>query len=198
MIEASTSRARHMCDHAVKYLAAFFIGVKILVDKVPQKAPALRNSYGVSALYRRGRMRIVFQVRKKIANRCQPHAHHCWILAAIDHFVYFAWDKSSIEMDEMRIGCQLASDHVSKAPIVTRNLCACFGRRIAHCQNIGRAFRIIHGLTVSSARSQEYVTERPVSALLRRSEVRAHQSMNFFAACIMSNRRSEPQALTLA
>ena len=103
MVKASASRAGYVSDHAIHHLPAFLVGVEILVDEVPQKASALRNPHRISAFYRRRRLRIVFQIRKKIAHRGQSHSHHCWVLRGIDQFVNLAGNKAAIEMNIMRI-----------------------------------------------------------------------------------------------
>src|SRR6185437_14576366 len=80
MIEASATRASYVRDHAIHHLPALLIGIEVLIKKMPQKAPTLRNSYGVHAFHRRRSLRIMFQVRKKIAHRGHTNANHSRIL----------------------------------------------------------------------------------------------------------------------
>src|SRR3954471_24081792 len=101
MVEASASRSRHVRDYAIHHLPALLIGVEVLIDKVPQKAPALRDSYGVSALYRRCCLRIIFQVRKEIAHRGQTYADNRGIFRRIDEFINPARNKSAVQMNVM-------------------------------------------------------------------------------------------------
>src|SRR6185437_7340874 len=52
MIEAASPSARHMGYDAIQHLPALLVGVEILIDKMPEKAPTLGNSNGIGALYR--------------------------------------------------------------------------------------------------------------------------------------------------
>src|SRR5438270_1517146 len=118
MVEASTSRAGYVGDHAIHHLPALLVGIEVLVNKMPKKASALRDCYRINALYRRCCLRIVFQKREKIAHRCQPNFHDCWVLRGVDQLVNLARNKAAIEMKVMRIGSELPIDHVRKAPII--------------------------------------------------------------------------------
>src|SRR5438105_9254284 len=108
MVEAASSRTGNMCDLAVHHLAALFVGVEILVNEVPQKASALRNSYGIHAFHRRSGLGIIFQIGKKIPNRRQSYAHHCRILGRVDQLIYLAGNETAVEMNVMRISLKFA------------------------------------------------------------------------------------------
>ena len=103
MIEASASRPGYVRDHAIHHLTALLVGVEVLVKKVPQKASALRNSDGINTFHRRRRLRIVFQIGKKIAHRRQPHTNNCRILGCVHQFVNPAGNESGVQMHVMRI-----------------------------------------------------------------------------------------------
>src|SRR6185312_1281424 len=124
MIETAATRARHVRNHAVHNLAAFFVGVEILIKKEPQKASALGNPNGINALHWRGSLRIIFQKRKKIPDCYQPYSHHGGIFAAIHHFINLAGNETGVYMDEMWIGREFPIYHMGKTPIAARNLCA--------------------------------------------------------------------------
>src|ERR1051325_2531916 len=96
MVEASPTRAADMGNYAVHHLAALFVSVEVLVNKVPQKASALRDSHSANALHPRGSLRIVFQIGKKIAHRSQPYAHHHRILCGIHNLVNLAGQESAV------------------------------------------------------------------------------------------------------
>ena len=68
MIETASAGSGNVSDSSVHYLPALFVGVEILIEKMAEKAPALRDSDGINAMNRRGGLRIVFQVREEIAN----------------------------------------------------------------------------------------------------------------------------------
>src|SRR4029077_12807273 len=108
MIEAAPSRSRHMRDHPIHYLATLLVGVEILVKKMAEKASALRDPNGISALDRGSSLRIVFQIGKKITHCRQPDAHRPRVLRRVNQFVNLAGNNPAIEMDIMRISRELA------------------------------------------------------------------------------------------
>ncbi len=104
MIEAASARAGDVSDDAVHHLAALLVGVEILVEKMTEKPPALRNTDSVDALYRRRGLRIVFQIGEKIADRSKAEASDDGIFRFVNDLINFAGLKSAIQMNEMRIG----------------------------------------------------------------------------------------------
>jgi len=74
MIEAAAACPGDMRDDSVHHLAALFVGVEVLVEKMAEKAPTLRNAYRVNALHRCGGLRIVFQIGEEIADGGEAEA----------------------------------------------------------------------------------------------------------------------------
>src|SRR5579859_1138304 len=148
MVKASSSRACHVSDHAVHHLTTLLIGIEVLVDKVPQKAPALRNSNGIRSLHRRSGLLIVFQVGEKIANRGQSNTNNGGVLCRIDEFVNLARNKPAIEMNVMRIIFELAIHSVSKTPLGAGNRLPVSYGCISDRQYVSIVRRFIHNVTV--------------------------------------------------
>src|SRR5580704_15141210 len=104
MIETATACSADMGDHAVHHHMALLVGVEVLVKKMPQKTPALRNADRVNALHGSGCLRIIFEKGKKIAHRRESKPDNDGILCFVNDFVNLASLKSAVEMNEVSVG----------------------------------------------------------------------------------------------
>ena len=99
-------------------------------------------------------------------------------------------------MNEMSIGQQLALYGMGKAPLAARDGLPRPLGHIAHSQNVFRAGRIVGRIALSTACSQHDVPQRHVIYSLRWRKISTHQSANFLASRIMSDRSRKPQFLS--
>src|ERR1700676_445583 len=197
MIETLSAGTRHGGGDSVLHLPALLVGVEILVEKMAEKAPTLRNSDSVDALYGCRGLRIVFQIGEEIADSSQAEASDDWILPFVNDFIDFAGLKSAVEMNEMRIGREFAIQRMGETPLGARNRLARAIRRIAHRQNIFRTGGIIDRIAFSAGWSEERVTERHVFHFLRGCKIRTHETMNLFSSGIVGNRSKEPEVFSV-
>ena len=79
VIEATDARTRDVDQQAIENLAAVFIGIETLVNKMAQEAARLRNAQRVSPLRASHRGRIVFEIRDEVAYSRQAQSNHYWI-----------------------------------------------------------------------------------------------------------------------
>src|ERR1700722_4114783 len=197
MVEAAPARAGDVSDDAVHHLTALLVGVEVLVEKMAEKAPTLRNSDGIDTMNGRGGLRIVFQVGKEIAHRCKTEASDNGVFCFIDDLIDFAGLKSAVEVNEVRIGCKFAVHSVGKTPLTARNRLARSFRRVARGQNIFCTCGIVDGIAFSAGWSEERMAERHVLQFLRWREIRAHQTANFSSSRIVRDGSVEFEILAV-
>ena len=154
MIETPPARARHMCNYAVNHLTPLLVGVEVLVKKMPQESAALRNSHRIRAPHRRRSLRIVLEVRKKVADRSEPSARDRRVSCFIDDLINLAGLKTTVLVNEMRIAKELAFHSMRKAPLAASGDFPRSCLRVAYAKNVLRASRIIDWIVFSSARAQ--------------------------------------------
>ena len=117
VIEAAAAGPGNVRDHPIHHLTALLVSIEVLIKKVAEKAPALRDSDSIDPLYWSNRLRIVFEIRKKVADSRKPQAHYNRILCRIDVLIDLSWNKAIVQMDEVRIGHGLAVHLACKAPL---------------------------------------------------------------------------------
>jgi hypothetical protein len=93
LIEAAAAGAADVRPDAVKDLAAVFVGVEALIQKMPQKTAVLRDAKSQrprqmhSAQRGIGGAVSIFQKRSEVAHGGEPHTRHNGVLRAVDHLV---------------------------------------------------------------------------------------------------------------
>jgi len=163
MIEAAPACARNVGYHAVHHLPALLVRVEILIEKVPEKAPALRYAHGISSLHRSCGLRIIFQIGKKIAHGRQSHACHYRIFSRVDQFVNLAGLKATLQLDKPAF--------VSKAPFFARNRLARTIRRVTSGKDIQRARWIVYGVTLPAIWAKLEMSQWHLIPLFRWREI---------------------------
>src|SRR5260370_6849400 len=149
MVKTAAAGAGHVSDHTIHHLAALLVGVEVLIKEVAQEAPALRYPYSVNSAHRSHSLGIVFQIGEKVAHRSQSQSHHSGILGHVNQLVDLAGNKTTVEMDEMR---------VLEVPLVARNLLPGPFARVAHGEHVLRVLGINPGGTFSPRRPQKNVS----------------------------------------
>src|SRR5882724_5313557 len=136
MIETPSPGAGHMRDDAIHHPPPLLVGIEILIQEMPQESPALRNPHRIHTPHRSRGLRVVFKIRKEIADRRQPGAHNRRIFRLIYDLVNLPGLKSTVQMNEVWIVHQLPVNGMRKAPLVAEDGLPCSSRRISYRQDI--------------------------------------------------------------
>src|ERR1700733_9584164 len=94
VIELAPPRAAHMRQHPIQRHLSRFIRVESLVEKVPQKPPALRDARRIRELHRRNRICGMLLPSNEIAHRGESKPSYNWVLHHIHQLVNLARYKA--------------------------------------------------------------------------------------------------------
>src|SRR5690242_10323001 len=100
-------------------------------------------------------------------------------------------------MNEMGVSREFAINGVSEAPLRARDRFALSLRSVTDGEDIFRAGRIVNGIAFAACGPEQKMAKRHVVNDFRRCEVRAQESVDFFAAGIVSDGRVEFEAVAL-
>ena len=139
MIKAATPGTGHMGNHAIHHLSPLLIAIEVLIQKMAEIASGLRDADRIHPMHRSNRLLVMFQVRKKITHCRQANARYCRIFRGVNDLVNLSGKESAVQVNEVRIICQLAICLAREAPLIARDGLSRAGGRVAYGQNIERA-----------------------------------------------------------
>src|SRR5204862_6046320 len=130
------------------------------------KAVCRLTSHAIDARERSCGQGIEVEIRENIADRSKPGACVRRGFRLIDDLIYFARQKTTFQMNEMRVGHKLAFHGMGNAPLPARDYPPRAIGRVANGEDVFCAGRIVDGVTLSSSGAQQDMSQRHVVSCL--------------------------------